>query len=329
MNKEFNNLKDEELLKKVEELIDGKNDRQRFTDSFLGFCSRLIGVKPKPDADFQLSLKRSLLEKYHEREVESRGNFVLKLTTIREFITMKNIKWFVPAGAVAVIALLVVIGTIFFKNPSSVSENSLLEPQVAYAKDLVNKAEEVLNKSKAIAGYVEPTTGLFQWKEPDADGNIRDEKGNIIFVTQDGKLVPAPYEVPGQGKVMDYTFTKESFLNSLDEAKQAKDLTYLGDKIQDGKRIRVLQFTDSKGNTTILGIDESNLPVVRISFNKNAGGGVMFQQGEVNGNEIQRPEGIQYGKIDPNAPKPMDLEQQIKYWTENLEQPTDFEAIQK
>jgi len=111
MNKEFNNLKDEELLKKVEELIDGKNDRQRFTDSFLGFCSRLIGVKPKPDADFQLSLKRGLLEKYHEREVESRDNLVLKIINIRRFITMKNIKRFglvgVPALALAIVLALV------------------------------------------------------------------------------------------------------------------------------------------------------------------------------------------------------------------------------
>lgn len=110
MNKRFNNLKDEELLKKVEELIDGKNDRQRFADSLLGFCSRLIGVKPKPGADFQLSLKRSLLEKYHEREVESRDNLVLKLTTIRRVITMKNIKRF---GLVGVPALAIILALIF------------------------------------------------------------------------------------------------------------------------------------------------------------------------------------------------------------------------
>jgi hypothetical protein len=124
MNKKFNNLKDEELLKKVEELIDGKIDRQRFADSFLGFCSRLIGVKPKPDADFQLSLKRSLLEKYHEREVESRDSLVLKIINIRRFITMKNVKWFVPAGAVVAIALLVAVG-ISFKGTTPVSAQEI------------------------------------------------------------------------------------------------------------------------------------------------------------------------------------------------------------
>lgn len=118
MNKRFDNLKDEDLLKKIEKLIDGKNDRQRFADSLLGFCSRLIGVKPKPDADFQLSLKRGLLHKYYEREVESRDNLFLKLTNIRRFITKRNIKRFALGTATfAVIALMAV--TII--NPFGVS----------------------------------------------------------------------------------------------------------------------------------------------------------------------------------------------------------------
>jgi hypothetical protein len=118
MNKRFNNLKDEDLLKKIEKLIDGKNDRQRFADSLLGFCSRLIGVKPKPDADFQLSLKRGLLQNYYERKVESRDNLFLKLTNIRRFITKRNIKRFALGTATfAVIALMAV--TII--NPFGVS----------------------------------------------------------------------------------------------------------------------------------------------------------------------------------------------------------------
>lgn len=252
--------------------------------------------------------------------------------------TMSLLKKFAPIGAIAVIALLVVVGTSVFRNPSSVSRNNLLEPQMAYAKDLVNKSEEALNKKAgAIVAVPNPTTGVVEWKTPDADGSIRrDEKGNIVFITQDGKLVPAPYEVPNPNG-FNYAFTKESFLNFLEEAKQAKDLVYLGDKIQDGKKIKVLRFTDDKGNTTILGIDENNLPVMRISYGKNAGGGVMFQQGEIkdgnlslpSGENIQKSGGAQYGKINPNEFKQMDLEQQIKYWTESLEQPTDFKAIQK
>lgn len=143
MNKEFNNLKDEELLKKVEDLIDGKNDRQRLADSFLGFCSRLIGVKPKPDAGFQLSLKRSLLEKYHEREVESRDNLVLNIINIRRFIAMKNIKWFVPAGAVVAIALLVAVG-INFKGTTPVSAQEIAQKSYQTVVNLPADQQEAL-----------------------------------------------------------------------------------------------------------------------------------------------------------------------------------------
>lgn len=260
----------------------------------------------------------------------------------KERTSMSLLKKFAPVGAVAVIALLVVVGVNYFKSSSSVSVNNLSLTPAAYAKELVSETKERLIKSKAVAGYVEPTSGLFQWQETDADGNIRDEKGRIIFITdQDGKLVPTPREVPAAA----YTLTAESFLSFLEEAKQAKDLTYLGDKrVGDpakplstvGRKIRILQFTDEKGNTAILGIDENNMPVVKIVYNDKGGvgGGVIFQQGEMkNGNQPvpsgASGEGVQYGKIDPNAPKPLDWEDHVKYWTENLEQPTDFNAIQK
>ena len=62
MNKQQNNhLKDEELLKRVEDLIDGKNNHLRFTDSLLGFCARLFSVRPKADTAFEQSLKHRLL----------------------------------------------------------------------------------------------------------------------------------------------------------------------------------------------------------------------------------------------------------------------------
>jgi hypothetical protein len=252
----------------------------------------------------------------------------------KEKTFMSLLKKFAPIGAVAVIALLVVVGVNYFKSPSLVSRNSLLVAPEVYAKELVGKAEEQLTKVKAMAGYVEPSTNYVVWKEPDADGNIRDEKGNIIFITdQEGKLVPAPREVPAVA----YTFTAESFLSYLEEAKQAKDLTYLGDKrVGDpshplsavGRTIKVLQFTDSKGNTTILGIDENNLPVVRLSFNKTVGGGVIFQPADRGSAPSGEAPGVNYGKISDGTPQP-DFEQQIKYWTENLEQPTDFKTIQK
>lgn len=348
----------------------------------------------------------------------------------KEKTSMSIFKKFAPIGSIAVIALLVVAGVNYFKGSSSVSVNNLLLTPAAYAKELVTEAQKQLTDAKAMAAFSDPTTGIIQWKKPDADGNIRDEKDSIIFITdQEGKLVPAPYELSDQNKywaenlektggypnalfndmakakntayyyvvikpvvlsreqisalrtagvrmiqlanreeiemlknkgvgisdeksvysalieedkieavkqlpsvvsitlppvksdgggvILDvgssdenYTFTKDSFLSFLKEAENAKDLTYLGDKrVGDpakplsavGRKIRILQFIDNKGNTTILGIDESNMPVVKIIYND----------------------------IDPNSPKPLELEEQIKYWTENLEQPTDFKAIQK
>lgn len=244
--------------------------------------------------------------------------------------TMSLLKKIAPIGAVAVIALFVVVGVNYFKNPSSVSRNNLLMSQAVYAKELVSLAQEQLTRG-GIAGFPDPTTGIIQWKEPEADGNIRDEKGNIIFTT-------TPNDV-GSSDEISYTFTKDSFLSSLKEAENAKDLTYLGDKrVGDpakplsaiGRKIRIVQFTDNKGNTTILGIDENNLPVVRMSFNKTsgAGGGVIFQPADKGSVPNGETPGINYGKISDGTPQP-NLEQQIKYWTENLEQPTDFKAIQK
>lgn len=263
----------------------------------------------------------------------------------KEKTSMSLLKKFAPIGAVAAIALLVIVGVNYFKSSSSVSNLSLTP--AAYAKELVGKTEKQLIKSNAVAGYVEPTSGLFQWKETDADGNIRDEKGRIIFVTdQDGKLVPVPHELPDQdknwsGEKMSFTFTKELLLASLQEAQQAEDLTYLGDKLVNGKRIKVLQFSDSKGaqvqKQTILGIDENNMPVVKIIYNDKGGvgGGVIFQRGEIkNGNQpTPSGEGVQYGKIDPNAPRPKSIEEMMNFWTENLEnqfqEQAEFKAIKK
>lgn len=348
--------------------------------------------------------------------------------------TMSLLKKFAPIGAVAVITLLIVVGVSYFKNPSSVSQNSILLTPVAYAKELVTEAQKQLTRG-GIAGFPDPTTGIIQWKTPDADGNIKDAQGRIIFTTTpEGELVPAPREKPslestytppevifddmtearntayyyvivkpaalsqeqisalrtagvrmlqlpsqdeitmlknigvgisdeksvyaalieedqvekikkldfvasivlprikvgideggvdlnnvGSSDEVNYTVSKDSFLSFLAEAKKADDLVYLGDKIisddfAEGSRlirIRVLRFTDEKGSTAILGIDESNLPVVYLAYTKD--GGVIFGSGEING----------------KTPVGFNLEDQIRYWTENLEQPTDFKAIQK
>ncbi|MBU4299151.1 hypothetical protein KJ636_03855, partial [Patescibacteria group bacterium] len=116
----------------------------------------------------------------------------------------------------------------------------------------------------------------------------------------------------GLSDELSYTVTKDSFKSFLEEAKKADDLAYLGDKILSvGKRVRVLRFTDEKGSTVILGIDENNYPVVRLAY--SAGGGVMFGSGAING----------------QTPSLFNPEETVNFWTENLEQPTDFKAIQK
>ncbi|MCX6813063.1 MAG: hypothetical protein NTV77_01040 [Candidatus Azambacteria bacterium] len=233
--------------------------------------------------------------------------------------TMSTLKKFAPLGFVAVFALLIVVGVSYWNKPS-------LTP-AAYAKELVAEAQKQIADIKAVAAFPDPSTGVIQWKTPDADGNIRDEKGNIIFTTTpEGELVPAPREVPAVGQ----TITTKDFALSLEEAYQAKDLVYLGNKVlPDGKRVRVLRFT-KEGQTVILGINENNLPVVKIVYDGKTGGGIMFQQGEIkNGQPLPSEQGVQYGKIDPNAPQPKSVEEMKNFWTENLEQPTDFKAIQK
>lgn len=332
---------------------------------------------------------------------------------------------------------------------------------MAYARELVAEAQKQLTDIKAIAGFPDPTTGVVEWKKPDTDGNIKDEKGNIVFTTSpEGKLVPVPREIPSREhalelektsgypeayfndmakakntayyyivfkpaplsqeqintlresgvrmlkpvnpedaamlknndvgisdeksvyaalieedsiKIVDtldfvvsvnprpqesnsgitlieesdkysYTVTsKDDYIWFLKEAEQAKDLAYLGDKLlPDGKRVKVLHYTldyskicsradcSYDPHTIILGIDESNLPVVRINYNPKDGGGVMFQRGEIrNGQPLPSgQEGIQYGKLDPNAPQPKSIEEIMNFWTENLEQRPDFEATE-
>jgi hypothetical protein len=122
MNKQQNNhLKDEEILKRVEELIDGKNNHLRFTDSLLGFCARLFSVRPKADIAFEQSLKQRLLQRYQESKVDPReaNNWILKLITLKEVITMKNIRRSFLVG-VPTLALVVLLAVTII-NPSGVA----------------------------------------------------------------------------------------------------------------------------------------------------------------------------------------------------------------
>ena len=119
MDKQNNNLGEKELLKRVEDLIDNKNSNQKFSNSFLGFCSRLFSVKPEINVDFQLSLKREFLKKYlaHiEERVESCDVNKInkleiikyKLLNIKNLVTMKkSILIGTPALVLAIVAVMV------------------------------------------------------------------------------------------------------------------------------------------------------------------------------------------------------------------------------
>lgn len=235
---------------------------------------------------------------YHLRRVLLNSSYYTK----KGGNMMIFLKRFSFVGVTLVVILLLLVGMNFINKPQ-------LPSRTVYAKEIVTSAQEEV-KAKAGAVFVNPD-GTIVWKKPDKNGNIRDEQGNIM-------------EVPSTAT--GYSFTKDGLLSSLKEAEQAKDLTYLGDKVKDGKRFKVLRFTDNKGNTTVLGVDKDNLPVVRFSYNKDgtSGGGVMFGQGQImDGNQPSKGEGFGYGKVDPNAPRP-DFEQTIEDWTTNLERPKDY-----
>lgn len=246
-------------------------------------------------------LKMALLTFHNFGEKDLSSNPMRRMTMFKKF------KKFVPIGVVALVTLLVVGVMLIGKQPHS----------TAYAREMVNNAMETL-RGKSSVPIADPTTGTVTWKEPDSEGNIRNEQGHIIFSTDsEGKLV----YVSG-GEVIEYTFTVDSFLASLQEAEQAKDLTYLGNKvIASGQKIKILKFTDEKENTNILGIDKDNMPVVRFAYSKDGGGGVSsgVMQGTSSITDPDNP-GIGGEKTGDDTVL-IDLEHQINYWTENLEKP--------
>jgi len=136
MNKQNNNLDEKELLKRVEDLIDGKTSNQKFTNSFLGFCSRLFSVRPKTDAGFQLSLRRELLKEHSanlEKEVELRKSNKIKnsLISIKEFMSMTKVKRTALIGVPA--TLLIAFAVIF---------TSVINPIIQEAKAMEIVAQD-------------------------------------------------------------------------------------------------------------------------------------------------------------------------------------------
>lgn len=264
----------------------------------------------------QHRLKTALLSRhgFSERRSDNSGYYKKKTT-------MSIIRKFVPIGAIAVIAILIAGGINYFKNSSPVVDqqdgsgkigfniSDIIAPRQALAKEIVNASEKTVNA----AGTLSP-----------------------LMVTR---------RVGGATETS-LMVGKDDYLNFLKEAKQAKDLSYAGDKVlPDGKRVKVLLYTldttpgeDDLKYSVLLGIDRDNMPVARIVYDSKAGGGIMFQQGEIGGNQpLPSGEGVQYGKIDPNAPQPKSIEEMMNFWTENLENQQesrekidfDFEGIKK
>jgi len=155
MNKQNNNLDEKELLKKVEDLIDGKTINQKITNSFLGFCSRLFSVRPKTDDAFQLSLKRELLKKhpaYFEKKVDFRQNNKIKnsLIIIKEYISMKKTKLaLIGVPATLVIALAIIFTSVISPTLQTVRAMDIVanDPQVREVIEQYNlDVQEVITK---------------------------------------------------------------------------------------------------------------------------------------------------------------------------------------
>jgi len=236
---------------------------------------------------------------------------------VRRFSMAKK---FAPIGAVVLVALLIA-GVMFIglKPRSKVD-----------AREVVNKAVEAV-KSENGAVFIDLETGMLVWKGVDPDGKIRDPQGNVIAITNpDGKIEPVNVE-----NAEKYVFTPESFLSTLEEAREAQDLTYLGNKVlSNGEKVKIFRFTDKKGITNIVGIDKNNLPVVGFAYRIDKDGGFMTEivgsigsADEISisgGNTEPGDSGISRGSISDKVPSEdfvAKLQERIKYWTENLEKP--------
>ena len=73
MEKQLEDAGEEELLKSLERLVESQAAGKEDPGSFLGFCARLLSVKPKADAGFKLALKRDLLVR-HPAHLEEKAD---------------------------------------------------------------------------------------------------------------------------------------------------------------------------------------------------------------------------------------------------------------
>lgn len=220
----------------------------------------------------------------------------------KEKTTMFIFKKLAPVGAVAVIAFVVAVGVNYLKNPSLVVEQSNLS------------TDELINNSSPLSRFLDGISPRQAWAK-----EIIEKSSEVARVAQALPSLVVTKRIDG-GTEVSATVDKNDYLNFLKEAKQAKDLSYIGDKIlPDGKRVKVLLYSldYSETNTSpqyaaLLGIDENDIPVVRIIYDTKTMGGVMFEKSPVSGKSV---------------------EEMMNFWTENLENQsqdqTDFKAIQK
>ncbi len=200
---ENKSIGERKLLQKIEALIEG-DDRQKNTSSFLGFCSRLLGVKPKINEDFQSSLRQELFEKHslniNRKEVDSRDMQESPLLyNFLDQLIMKNFKKVAFAGVPALALLFLVFTMVFTPNTqianamkimendpqvSSIIEQFNLEAQdveikgnmvyISLGKDDSSEFTVIVNLDRGIVAKMVPGSGTATLRDISNDENLLD-----------------------------------------------------------------------------------------------------------------------------------------------------------
>jgi hypothetical protein len=220
MEKQSDDSREKELLKSLEDLVESEDTDKRYAGSFLGFCARLLSLKPRADADFKLSLEQELLEKHPAhiaKEVDapvpnifsSLGNRLRELasTARGELLTMRPLKRLafgsVPALAI-VLALIIAIGN----------------PQVDIAR-----AMEILDSDPHISAVIEAyglevqhvkVKGNIGYILLDRDPNVDDVEITIAVDMGNGtvwKIVVQERKILSKSEISGYLDEREADLS--------------------------------------------------------------------------------------------------------------------
>jgi len=217
MERHSDTSKQEGLLESLEDLVNSQGVDKKYTGSFLGFCARLLSVKPKVDAAFRQSLEQDLLKRhpaYLAKDVEAPlgsafhvlGNRLRGMASIAkgELLTMKPLKRLafgsVPALAI-VLAVIIAIG-----NPRVDSARAIEilknDPQISAVIEAYDLRVQYV-KMKGNLGYI------FLDRDPGFD----DVEATIVvdlsretvwkIVAQEGKIL-------SKSEITDYLDGKET-----------------------------------------------------------------------------------------------------------------------